>query len=88
MRARRRPARRDTDLTSGPGKLCAALAIDGRHNGAVLHRGPVTIRAGAPVPDPSVVVTPRIGINAANAAVHWPLRWCVADSPFLSRRVT
>ncbi|MEK7401337.1 MAG: DNA-3-methyladenine glycosylase [Gemmatimonadota bacterium] len=87
MWARRARARRDADLTSGPGKVCAALAIDGRHNGLALQRGTVTIRSGTPVPDRDVAVTPRIGINETNAALDWPLRWCVAGSPFLSRRV-
>lgn len=86
MWSRRPRARRDTDLTSGPGKLCAALGIDGRHNGLTLQSRPVTIRSGAKVPDRDVVVTPRIGINPANAALKWPLRWCVADNPFVSRR--
>ena len=86
MWTRRPLARRETDLTSGPGKLCAALAVDGRHSGLALQRGPVTIRAGTDVRDREVVVTPRIGINPSNEAVTWPLRWCVTASPYLSRR--
>ncbi len=87
MWSRRERAKRDRDLTSGPGKLCAALDIDGRHNGTSLQSGLVTIRAGRPVADTDVVITPRIGINENNAALDWLLRWCVAESPFLSRRV-
>jgi DNA-3-methyladenine glycosylase len=86
MWGRRPRAKRAADLTNGPGKLCAALGIDGRHNGLALQRAPVTIRSGETVPDRRVVVTARIGINPNNAALDWPLRWCVADSPFLSRR--
>ena len=87
MRRRRPAARRDSDLTSGPGKLCAALGIDGRHNRAVLQRGVLVIRRGRPVPEADVAVTPRIGINPDNPALDWPLRWCVAGSAFLSRPV-
>ena len=87
MWSRRPVARRETDLTSGPGKLCAALGIDGRHNGLSLQVRPVTIRQGTPVGDRDVVVTPRIGINPANPALDWPLRWCVVNSAFLSRPV-
>ena len=83
MRSRRRAARRDADLASGPGKLCAALGIDARHNRLPLHRPPIVIRQGDPVSDDAVLVTPRIGIREA---VDWPLRWCVADHPCLSRR--
>jgi DNA-3-methyladenine glycosylase len=88
MWSRRLLAKRDRDLTNGPGKLCAAFGIDGRHNGLTLQRSPVTIRRGARVRDADVVITPRIGINPANEALDWPLRWCVAASPFLSRPVS
>jgi len=82
MRSRRRAARRDVDLASGPGKLCAALGIDARHNRLPLRRPPIVIRRGDLVADDAVVVTPRIGIREA---VDWPLRWCVADHPCVSR---
>lgn len=82
MRARRAAARTDRDLANGPGKLCAALAIDGRHNGLRLDRLPLRILAGEQVPDSRVAVSPRIGITRA---ADWPLRWYVADSPHVSR---
>jgi len=82
MRRRRPAARTDRDLTNGPGKLCAALGIDGRQNGLRLDRPPLLIRAGDPVPDPDVVVSPRIGITKA---ADWPLRWYIADNPYVSK---
>lgn len=82
MRSRRRAARRDVDLTNGPGKLCAALGIDARHNTLPLDRPPVLIREGTRVPSARVRVTPRIGITRC---ADWPLRWFVADNPFVSR---
>ena len=82
MRGRRPAARNDRDLTNGPGKLCAALGIDGRHNGLRLDRLPLRIRPGEPVPDSEVVVSPRIGITKA---ADWPLRWYVADNPWVSK---
>jgi DNA-3-methyladenine glycosylase len=82
MRARRTAARRDVDLTNGPGKLCAALGIDARHNALPLDRRPVLIREGVAVPRHQVLVTPRIGIRES---AEWPLRWIVADSPYVSR---
>lgn len=81
MRRRRRAARRDRDLTNGPGKLCAALGIDKRHNSLALQRPPVTIREGAAVPASKVVVTPRIGISLS---ADWLLRWLVVDNPYVS----
>jgi DNA-3-methyladenine glycosylase len=82
MRARRPAARKEHDLTNGPGKLCAALGIDIRHNALSLNRPPISIREGHRVPDEQVLITPRIGIRES---ADWPLRWVVADNPYVSR---
>ena len=82
MRRRRKAARRDQDLTNGPGKLCAALAVDVRHNALPLQRPPLLIREGPRVPDKDVMITPRIGIRES---ADWPLRWIIADNPYVSR---
>ena len=82
MRRRRPAARRDVDLANGPGKLCAALAIDAHYNARPLQTPPILIRRGEPVPDDEVLITPRIGIRES---ADWPLRWIVADSPYVSR---
>ena len=81
MRRRRPKAKRDRDLTNGPGKLCLAMGIVGSMSGASLRTGPVVIRAGAGIPDADVVVTPRIGITQA---AEWPLRYIVRDDPNVS----
>jgi DNA-3-methyladenine glycosylase len=75
-------ARRDVDLTNGPGKLCQALGIDGSHNRMPLDRAPLLIRRGIPLPRDAVTVTPRVGISRS---ADWPLRWFVTDSPFVSK---
>src|SRR5881397_3451981 len=82
MRHRRSAARRDQDLTNGPGKLCAALGVDLRHNALPLSRPPILIREGARVRDSQVLITPRIGISES---ADWPLRWLIADSTYVSR---
>jgi DNA-3-methyladenine glycosylase len=82
VRARRPKVRRDADLTNGPGKLCLALGIDARHNCVALDRPPLLIRAGEPVADCDVTITPRIGITQC---ADWPLRWFVTDNPFVSK---
>ncbi len=84
MRSRRRGARATRDLTNGPGKLCAALGITGALNGVSLRDSALTIRAGAPVRDRDVAITPRIGIVKA---ADWPLRFIVRDSEFVSKAV-
>lgn len=70
-------------LTSGPGRLCQALAI-GRttHNGLVLtdHASPFQLRDdGFRVAE--ALVTPRIGISEA---VDWPLRFVIPNHPCVS----
>ena len=82
MRRRRAAAKRDIDLTNGPGKLCAALGITEAHNALPLQRSPVVIRPGMPIEAGRVLITPRIGIRHC---ADWPLRWIVADSPYVSR---
>lgn len=82
MRARRPRAKRDADLTNGPGKLCLALGIGREMNELSLQRGPLVIRSGIEVRDSDVQVTPRIGITRA---VDWPLRWIVKNNPYVSR---
>jgi DNA-3-methyladenine glycosylase len=83
MRRRRPKARRDRDLCSGPGKLCAALGIDRSRDGSALQSGPLTALAGSVIADADVVVGPRIGISRA---VDWPQRYCIRGQRNVSRR--
>jgi DNA-3-methyladenine glycosylase len=80
MRRRRGPVP-DRALCAGPARLCEALGITGEQNGGSLERGAVRILAGGR-PTFRVAVTPRIGITTAR---DWPLRFVIADSPWLSR---
>jgi DNA-3-methyladenine glycosylase len=82
MRARRVAARRDIDLSNGPGKVCQAMGISGAHNRLTLGRSPIRILRGEPVSDQEVEVTPRIGITRC---AEWPLRWVIAGNPYVSR---
>lgn len=82
MRARRHAAKRDRDLTSGPGKLTRAMGITRAHYGADLTRGDLVVQA-APNPAPvDIEVTPRIGITKC---ADWPLRFLIRGNPFVSR---
>jgi DNA-3-methyladenine glycosylase len=81
MEDRRDKPATSVNLTNGPGKLCAALGIDGSLNGLSLQRGPLVIREGSPVGDDRIVITPRIGITKA---ADWPLRYYVSDSRWVS----
>jgi DNA-3-methyladenine glycosylase len=80
---RRRGARPDADLCSGPGKLTEALGVGLDDNDADLARGPFTLLAPARAERPEVLTGPRIGITKA---VERPWRFCAAGSPFVSGR--
>lgn len=76
---------RDTDLCSGPGKLCAAMGIDRALNGVDLVSDErLWIEPGA---ETSQIATgPRIGIGFAKEWVEKPLRFWVKGNPHVSGR--
>lgn len=88
MRRRRGPiATRETLYASGPSRLSQSLGLDGAMDGVSLLRGALVVRAGWPVDDDTVAVTPRIGLTPGGAAFGWPLRWVERGSVWTSRRV-
>jgi DNA-3-methyladenine glycosylase len=85
MWLRRTRAKRDKDLCSGPARLCQALAIDGRLNGADLVGGAEGVQViddGRPPPSPPAYGA-RVGIRQA---ADRPWRWWVPADPNVSRR--
>jgi len=82
MRRRRPRAARDVDLTNGPGKLAAAMGIDGSMNLTSLQQRPLVIREGQPIEAEMIETTPRIGITRA---ADWPLRYFIRDNPYVSK---
>ena len=84
MWADRPKATRPLDLGSGPGKLCAALGIDGTHNGVDLldRSAPVRLGPGWTPARDAVVAGPRIGISKATER---PWRFAVAGNGNVSR---
>jgi DNA-3-methyladenine glycosylase len=83
MRSDRPKAKGDPDLGAGPGKLCAALAITGDHDGVDLRKGPVRLLDDGVAPPARPAQGVRIGISQAGDR---PWRFGVPDSPALSRR--
>ncbi len=78
---RRRGGLADRVLCAGPARLCQALGVTGRLDGTGLQRGGLRIVDNKARRD-RILVTPRIGVSRA---ADWPLRFCVAGSPWLSR---
>ena len=84
---RRRPVRRDLDLTNGPGKLCMALGLDRSFNGADLRGERVWIEdAGATISPDEIAAGARIGIDYAAEYAAMPWRFWVRDNPYVSRK--
>jgi DNA-3-methyladenine glycosylase len=86
-----RPVAKSVSLTNGPGKLCAALAIDRKLDGADLCDGKAELFVAA---NPNlrlfrkergpIITTTRIGIRRA---ADLRLRFYLNGSAFISRRV-
>lgn len=74
MAARRPAARRETDLTSGPAKVCQALGIGPLQNGVDLLSGTqgVWLARDPAAKPPRLLRGPRIGIKVAT---EHPWRW-------------
>lgn len=78
MWAQRPRAKRETDLCSGPAKLCAALAIDRALDGVDLATDEALflerLRERAH-PARHIAVGPRVGVDYAGVWAHRPLRF-------------
>jgi DNA-3-methyladenine glycosylase len=84
---RRRPARADRELTSGPGKLCRALGIDLGYNGEDLEGPRIWLEdAGARLSPRDISSGPRVGVDYAGEDALRPWRLWIKDSPFVSRK--
>ncbi|MGB8261247.1 MAG: DNA-3-methyladenine glycosylase [Terracidiphilus sp.] len=80
------PAKLAAELSSGPSRLCQALGLTrAKHNGLDLldPASPLQLRVDGHLAG-EVLVTPRIGINPANPALDWPLRFALAGHPCVS----
>lgn len=78
---RRRGRGRPTELTSGPGKLCMALGVDKRFDGAHFFDGGPLWLGEALAPARDIGVSARIGITKD---ADRPLRFYERGNPFVS----
>jgi DNA-3-methyladenine glycosylase len=81
-------ARRGVDkvinLASGPGKLCAAFAIDRALNGNDLC-GKILYVEDRDEPSPKIAATRRIGVDYAGKWKHKPWRFLIKGNQFVSK---
>lgn len=85
-----RPAKSPRELTSGPARLCEAMQIDRKLDGADLcdATSPLFIAANPGVKQclrerGPMITTTRVGLSRAE---HLPLRFYLSESSFVSRR--
>jgi DNA-3-methyladenine glycosylase len=84
MRSLRHDPDRDTNIASGPGKLCMAMSITKELNGADLLGNIMWIEDRGL--DPEVIETsPRVGIDYAGEYKDKPWRFFAANNPHVSR---
>ncbi|KEZ48950.1 3-methyladenine DNA glycosylase [Metabacillus indicus] len=82
MKKRRPGAKRNQDLTNGPGKLTKALGITMADYGHPLWESPLYIAEG--IRPHGISAGPRIGIDNSGEAVEYPWRFRVSGNPYIS----
>jgi DNA-3-methyladenine glycosylase len=84
MRRLRHNPERDTNIASGPGKLCMAMAIDKTLNGIDLTGNTLWIE-DRNLEMGAIEATPRIGVDYAGEYKHKPWRFLIRGNPHVSR---
>lgn len=74
------------NLTNGPGKLSMALGIDRSLNGKILSKDYLYIEDADEIPESELLITKRIGIDYAGEDADLPLRFCLRDNPYVSKK--
>ena len=75
----------DKNLTSGPGKLCIALAIDKTFNDADLLGDKVWLEDFKTFSDKEISNGKRIGIDYAEEFAEKPWRFWIRDNIYVSK---
>jgi len=71
-------------LSSGPGNLCSAMAINREHDGVSLFRSSLfLVNSGKEILPSDIALTTRVGISKGK---ELPLRFYIRNNPYVSRR--
>lgn len=84
MRQFRNNPERDTNIASGPGKLCMAMSIDKQLNGADLLGRTIWIEDRM-LDSGSIRTSPRVGVDYAGEYKDKPWRFYVSENLHVSR---
>jgi DNA-3-methyladenine glycosylase len=83
---KRRGNQPDHNLTNGPGKLCIAMDIDRKLDGADLLGTRVWLEDAEKLPRSRIMSGPRIGIDYAEEWKDKAWRFWIKDNAFVSRK--
>jgi DNA-3-methyladenine glycosylase len=81
----RRGNMKDTNLTSGPGKLCIAFGIDRSFNGEDLSGERVWVEEHKTFKVGEISSGPRVGIDYAEEFIEMPWRYWVKGNKYVSK---
>ena len=85
MWKRRPKAKNEYELMNGPGKLCAALQIDRLLDGEPLDGDRLFLaEPDMQIDQSQIAISKRIGVDNAGDAAHWPLRFFMNGSRYVS----
>src|SRR5690606_16174575 len=84
MCARRGLAANRRELTNGPGKVCAALGLDGRHYGMDLCTPRLFLASDGGTRRPRIGRSPRINVDYAGAWARRPWRFYERENRYVS----
>ncbi|MBD7962723.1 DNA-3-methyladenine glycosylase [Fictibacillus norfolkensis] len=85
MKERRVRAKTEIQLTNGPGKLSKAMGFTLSDNGKKMNEENIRIEEGIELGVHEISSGPRIGIQYAEEAVHYPYRFWIKNNPYVSR---
>lgn len=74
------------NLSNGPGKLSMALGINRSLNGKILSKDYLYIEDADEISESEIIITKRIGIDYAGEDADLPLRFCLKDNPYVSKK--
>ena len=74
------------DLTNGPSKLCMAMGISKKQNGADLCVPPLCIETGVTIGERQIIQSTRVNVDYADEWKHLRWRFYTKDNSFVSKR--
>jgi DNA-3-methyladenine glycosylase len=85
MRRRGVSSAQTINLTNGPSKLCVAMGISEKQNGADLCVPPLRVETGATVDESQLIQTTRVNVDYSDEWKYLPWRFLIRNNRYVSR---